>query len=52
MKDQKEDEEEAFLKDGSFIMPDTKHDLSQGAKLTFSFNEGLIVQIQPNGDCV
>lgn len=40
------------MKDGSFVMRDTKHDLSQGAKLTFTFNEGLIVQIQPNGDCV
>lgn len=26
--------------------------MSSGAKLTFSFNEGLVVQIQPNGDCL
>ena len=28
------------------------HDMSQGAKLSFTFNEGLVVQIQPNGDCL
>lgn len=27
-------------------------DLSAGAKLSFTFNEGLVVQIQPNGDCL
>lgn len=26
------------------------HDLTTGAKLTFTFKEGLVVQIQPNGD--
>lgn len=26
-------------------------DMSKGARLSFSFNEGLVVQIQPNGDC-
>jgi len=26
-------------------------DMSKGAKISFTFNEGLVVQIQPNGDC-
>lgn len=29
-----------------------KTDMTSGAKLSFTFNEGLVIQIMPNGDVV
>ena len=42
------EEDDPETKDPTFTV-DGK-DMTVGAKLTFTFNEGLIVQIQPNGD--
>ena len=49
MLDEIVEEEDPELKDGR-LMFEEEHDLTKGAKLTFTFCEGLIVQVQPNGD--
>lgn len=43
------EEDDPELKDGT-LMFEGEHDLTTGAKLTFTFKEGLVVQIEPNGD--
>lgn len=43
------EQEDPELKDGALLF-EGEHDLTKGAKLTFTFKEGLIVQVQPNGD--
>lgn len=42
-------EEEAELQDGT-LMFEEHLDQTKGAKLAFTFKDGLVVQIQPNGD--
>lgn len=46
------EEDDPELKDGALVFQGVEggHDLTTGAKLTFTYNEGLVVQIQPNGD--
>ena len=45
------EEEDPEVFDGKLLFED-EHDLTQGAKLTFTFKEGLVVQVLPNGDVV
>ena len=42
------EEDDPELKDPNITIDGV--DMTSGAKLTFTFNEGLVVQIQPNGD--
>lgn len=42
--------EEPELLDGTLFANGV--DMTKGAKLTFTFEEGLVVSIQPNGDCL
>ena len=43
------EEEDPEVLDGKLLFEE-EHDLTTGAKLTFTFKEGLVVQVQPNGD--
>lgn len=45
-----EQEEDPELLDSNLFVDGI--DMTKGAQLTFTFQEGLIVQLQPNGDCM